>query len=648
MKKSYFLPLLGLVLAGCANEDLLVNQGGQNEGSAPSSYLKISVVPTRGTTRGETRADAVYENGTTDESKVTAVRFFFFDGGGKAFPVWENRGTGDGQGSVAYNSYLDWYPNSSDITGNIQDQPTIETILKTTLGIVTPSGADNPASVLAVINPDAGVLGLNNISEFVNGSSAPITVFGPSLEELQKQVANYYTNLHADNFVMSNSVYVEPTLGSDGGAGEKNIITATIMNADNFGTSPDGEGAPKKNVEIYVERVLARVDFGISTEMTAKEVTPTPGDDDPETDDSGSFLIYSTGDPYTVNNTPTQIYVRFLGWNVTATTNQSRLIKYVNAGWEDATVFESSEPWNSNNYHRSFWAMNPENLSYQYGDFDGEQPAEEEGEEDDDNTRAVTLDKTTNVNPASALTIAPAGEYVKTYLQENANAYNAAGTPEAPAQFSKVIIAAQLCDVNGNPINLAEWNYHKYTVPNMLTFLTSNELNQLYYKTKGADNTAYTRIDPSQLEFKTAQQLDLKTDDADFYVYLVLTTDAQNLDWALKGLDGNFTPYNNYSAVNDYIYNKIHHVRVWNNGRTYYYFDIKHLGAEDSPGYYGIVRNHIYRSTVKSVQGLGTPVYDPDQIIIPEQNEYDESIVNADIKVLQWRVVENDYELVWK
>ena len=86
---------------------------------------------------------------------------------------------------------------------------------------------------------------------------------------------------------------------------------------------------------------------------------------------------------------------------------------------------------------------------------------------------------------------------------------------------------------------------------------------------------------------------------------------------------------------------------VWNTGMTYYYFDVKHLGASGSPAYYGIVRNHIYKTTVTSVTGLGTPVYDPDQIIEPEKPKYNESLIQADIRILQWRIVSQDYELEW-
>lgn len=616
MKKIYLLSALGLMLAGCANDDLGLKPGNNLGTSAPTNYLNISVVPTQGLTKADP-APGKYEDGTEDESKVSTVRFFFFDGGGNPFPVWENRQSG------GYNSYLDWYPNSNDIDENGAPAETVETILKTTLGIITPSGAGNPSAVVAVLNPNAGVLQLNDESTFTNAGENGVTVFGPSLQVLQQQVADYYTDMHDKNFLMTNSVYVDkseetPTVNV-------NVVATTLDPVKNFGTSPDGAGAPTP-VEIYVERVLARVDFGISPDMTATEVK----------DDDGNveFLMYSTGDPYMVDNTSTPIYVRFLGWNVTATTAQSRLLKSVNPEWTDASVFGSSTLWNTSDYHRSFWGMNPDGLTYQYGDFDG--------------TANDDPETTNNYNPASLRTIADAGDYTIAYLQENANGYNADMTPQAPDEYTKVIIAAQLCRADGTPIDLAEWNYHKYEVDNMLTFLANNELNQLYWKTTSDTSTEYDKIDPKQLTFKTAAQLGLKTDDADYYVYVVLDDDAEDLTWALKGLDGNFTAFDSYEDVNNYIYDKIHHVRVWNNGNTYYYFDIKHLGAPESAGYYGIVRNHIYRSTVTKVQGLGTPVYDPDQVIIPEENVYDESIVTAEIKVLQWRVVENDYELSWK
>lgn len=81
---------------------------------------------------------------------------------------------------------------------------------------------------------------------------------------------------------------------------------------------------------------------------------------------------------------------------------------------------------------------------------------------------------------------------------------------------------------------------------------------------------------------------------------------------------------------------------VWNSGMTYYYKEIMHLN-----GHNGVVRNHIYGVNVQKIAGLGTPVYNPDEIIYPETPEENDHYIAAQINILSWRLVNEDYELVW-
>ena len=76
--------------------------------------------------------------------------------------------------------------------------------------------------------------------------------------------------------------------------------------------------------------------------------------------------------------------------------------------------------------------------------------------------------------------------------------------------------------------------------------------------------------------------------------------------------------------------------------RTYYFTTIKHI-HDDYPA---LVRNHEYQITITGVKGFGTPVYDPEQIIIPEIPE-DQDALNlaAEIKVLAWNVITQEVEL---
>ena len=53
---------------------------------------------------------------------------------------------------------------------------------------------------------------------------------------------------------------------------------------------------------------------------------------------------------------------------------------------------------------------------------------------------------------------------------------------------------------------------------------------------------------------------------------------------------------------------------------------------------YGLVRNHWYQITLDNLNGLGTPVYDPDKIIKTEKPDTDESYIAAKINVLAWNI----------
>lgn len=91
--------------------------------------------------------------------------------------------------------------------------------------------------------------------------------------------------------------------------------------------------------------------------------------------------------------------------------------------------------------------------------------------------------------------------------------------------------------------------------------------------------------------------------------------------------------------------------RIWHDGQTYYYTDIRHLGQDLNNagyGYYGVVRNHIYNISIQSVTGLGTPVLNPDEDIIPQHPQDDKDIyVAAQVNILSWRIVNNDIDLEW-
>ena len=137
---------------------------------------------------------------------------------------------------------------------------------------------------------------------------------------------------------------------------------------------------------------------------------------------------------------------------------------------------------------------------------------------------------------------------------------------------------------------------------------------------------------------------------ADDASYAVLVDDAESNTFYLSR-DAAETA--DIEAVNKQL-KELGNAKVWKDGKTYYYTDIRHLGkitqdgkGQDVPsvGAYGVVRNHSYQVVINSVTGLGTPVYNPDDVIDPEQPKDEESYLAARIKVLSWRVVKSTVDL---
>ncbi|MCH5246736.1 MAG: Mfa1 family fimbria major subunit [Muribaculaceae bacterium] len=580
MKKlSLFLLLALFIIVACKNEGEPPQQGPD---SAVSNYLTVSLVTPKSAVG---RAGEKYEDGKAEENHINSVRFFFFDGEGNPSKVSKQAATN------TYRSYIDWIPTSTDQSQGPVSGETVEKIVTATLGINMPVTEELPKLVVAVLNPSSDVLSLAG---------------NPSLQQLRSQVYNYYDGLTDSNFVITNSVYAE----------NGKSVDATPIDG-NFRETADS--AALHPLYIYVERVLARLDLSLGLESSASL-------------SSGEFIYKVSEKPYMVDGAEKDIYVKFLGWNVTATTTASRLIKLISPQWP-STLFADLEPWNISEFHRSFWGINPQEgqFTYQYGTYDGIADGQ--------------LDPNAG-NYATALTIPAPGKSETVYLQENVAEYNQEQNGEGPAVPSKVILAAQLVDINGNPLTLAHWANRYYTYNGALASM-ANSLN-LYQKETSEGSTTYTQISPKYLQFVSANEIypdGLPDDVASYYVYAQLNDTAKVITW-YNGNAESAAPYTTEEA-NAYILNRVNYAMVWNTGYSYYYFDIRHLGAKGNPGYFGVVRNHLYLAKVSSLTGLGTPVFKPNQVIYPEMPGYDDNVITAVIRILQWRVVSQEYPLVW-
>lgn len=78
-------------------------------------------------------------------------------------------------------------------------------------------------------------------------------------------------------------------------------------------------------------------------------------------------------------------------------------------------------------------------------------------------------------------------------------------------------------------------------------------------------------------------------------------------------------------------------VSLYSNGDNYYFANIPHIDNK-----FGVVRNHFYKLEVTKISGLGTPVADEEEIIIPKHPEDDNSVMSIKVNVLPWHEVNED------
>ena len=562
MRKSIFIvPLLAVALASCSSDEPANGNGVDGQGE--TNYLSVNLVTAPSTgSRAVEDADN-YEDGIESEFAVKKVRFYFFGDEGAVANVKK-----DGETSV---NYFDWAP--AELSEG--EAPNVEKIVKATLIINTAEGDGLPKSVVAIINP----IGLPT------GSL--------TLENLEAEVDSYIGTVDTENgFVMSNAVY----------ANGSNKMVAVSVDGHLYTSQAAALSDP---VTIYVERVLAKV--RMKTAFTDNNLIPTAGEG---VDDEFNG---------------TKLYAKFLGWNVTATADNSRLMKEINPAWPDNLFGSADEPWNYPAYFRSFWAVNPDGLEYSYGSFDKE---------------TATGDNVPNVaNGIEHFTSGTEDNPLKnyTYLQENATSNFSTG--ESATTPSKVIIAAQLVDENGKPVEFAEWGFERFTVDGLKARLL--QAVTFYKKKTEGGATSYTGISSDDIEFKTATTIGEAGPNTPgrYYVFAQLTEKAESYTWCTSNAEN--APVVSAAVVNK-AFKDLGHAKIWTNGYTYYYLDIKHLGNA-----VGVVRNHLYDVNIKTLKGLGTPVYDPDEKIYPEKPGDEDTFIAAEIKILSWRLVKQDVDLEW-
>ncbi len=666
-KKLFFLPFVAaLALTGCSDDEPVVDGSEAGAGGEGTRYLAVNIVSTDNVgSRAETESirdngtnqypegGMIFEDGTTAENEVNSLRIYFFNSVGNPAYVKDNK-----------INYYDVPKEEIIREGGRVPGETVESSLKAI--VVVNAGEYLPTKMVAIVNP---------IIEGANGLGRESF----TLDVLQRRVYDYGTLANKGTFVMSNSVY------SDGGQ----IVRSSTILPENFKTKP--EDALNKPVIMYVERNAAKVRVRASIAdkqnnpkgagIMVPVLTKVEGEGGAITEERLTIQrpVIENGEPKEdadghITTQSVAVWVKLLAWDVTADLKMGYLLKSINpVTWKNQIAGKFA--WNYPGYHRSIWAA----ICYgggepfvpnvnRYFSYDGSQAPEYNGLASD-----YTFFGNDKFDGIEAV-----------YCNENAER----NETDNPVTFetTKVIIKAEICDSEGNPLTLSEYggtlNVDDATFRSLksryLSLLSNSRAHSHYKVTVNDDGTKVARqISFEDIDFITSSQVPAESKETaapadegkaatsgmgNYYVYACLAdgavpTEGGNFKWyselgdVTTDAEGTITSFTvdeskvlTATEINQHLYT-LSHAKIWNEGRAYYYANIIH---DPTSNHAGVVRNHIYELDLTKVLGLGTPVYDPTEVIIPEKPQNDDTFIAAQIKILSWRFVTQSVTLDWE
>lgn len=312
MNKIKLIPLAlaAFMFSACSSEDTENGGGGNN--NVDVSYLSVNI---QNVGEAMSRAEygdqkgGTYEDGTEAESKISNVRFYFFNADGSPYLL-----------NNTENKTINWLTPKEDINSTDKDHnQTVEQIAKTVL-VINGKTKTAPHSVVAVIN---------------SGTHTTLGTGALSLTELRSKQDNQFYKTTATatastttDFVMANSIYMK-----DG------IEEYAVPVSGHVAT--DADAAKNNPIDIYVERVAAKVNTTCDTSKGWSVGTETWND--------GKWtyqLPQKLNDKY-------KVYVVVDGWSVADANGRATVEKVINTTWTNDLL--GINPWTTGDYHRCFW-----------------------------------------------------------------------------------------------------------------------------------------------------------------------------------------------------------------------------------------------------------------------------------------------------
>jgi len=435
-------------------------------------------------------------------------------------------------------------------------------------------------SMLCVLNAPAELDGITDYDTF------------------EKEIGEYGA-CAAGQFIMSNSVY----RSSNG----TKILGDALLNHV-FESAPAAYANP---IDIYVERIVAKVQANTKAGGMTNDKGATPA----------------------VNGVEKKLTIKLIGAEVANIAEKAYLFKDIANFRNDMSQWN----WNDEPNRRTYWETVPAIGS---GDNQLTFGNKSYNEIKDEAKGGIVFDGNSLKKP------------LLEYVQPNTSG----------SQKTAVLVTAQLMD-GDQPANLAYIRGGYTTKEGAMNVIAKHvaTASTLDYWKKVAvtgGGTEYEQLSADDFIWKNNQDFqDAHEAEVDgLYRYEVVAQLKPNTDGSYMTLytEAGVEIEDGAKKLNDYFKSeeaKTYRARVFYDGMCYYfeYIDQTPVANErpvtvgqkfDAHTYDGVIRNHIYDLSLDDISGIGTPIFDPDDVIIPEiPNEEKSYYLAARINVLAWKIV---------
>lgn len=589
---------VALLAAACSSDE--PNDGPGKTDKDGQAFMKVRINYADGgrATAGD------FENGRDFEHTVSTARFFFYDD--QQNYVTEASVWNGGNPNPANPDNIEYFGNN----------------------VLVLSGLDNnnfPKYMLTVLNAPAGF-------------TSEMTLQGTADRLLEQAATATDGGIYgaSSNFIMSTSSY--------GRADADEPAFVNVLTINNFKNSATDATANEAVVDVYVERLAAKVSVGVDN--TAAGLVYDAG--------KGMYKLRITvsGDPNDQDQVgdnigAADVYIKFNGWALSNTRKSTHLCKdiaSVTAGltfnWDNA----------ARGFYRSWWgasvgygsAVSTADLNqFSFNELN-KKFYNEMGAGADNNTYKTYVDYCAeNTNTAEHFNSG----------KKNADDYELVN----PQVVTSVLLGAttymEVTESGATvlkPVDLILYNGLYFTDKAIRDYAMRyvQGLDELNYYTKVDDKDEYNQLSADFAKVVTtdenASDVKVVADETAFTGKIIYT----------KNASGVYAPVADNATVISALNTSLARVEGatgYKGGQMYYNIPIEHhyeaSGKALEEGEYGVVRNHFYQLTVNSIKRLGHGVYDPDKDIIPDEEEDPKYYVGARINILSWKVVKQNVEL---